>query len=135
MDPADHKGVLAVLVLAGGLLNWSALAEDAGQHPTQIKANYGVYWAGLHLGDVRLTMTVDGSDYQMRGDGKFSIMGGLLYEWHGGTSSTGNLAKGAAKPSLYTLSYSGGDKQSELRISFSDGGVSQVSMLPEKRFA
>ena len=133
MHTADHKKAVAIVILAGGLFSGSTFAEDAGPHATQIRANYGVYWAGLHLGDVRLAMTVDGSDYQMKGDGRFSIMGGLLYEWHGRTSSAGNLVKGTAKPSQYTLSYSGGDKQSDLRISFSDGAVTQVSISPEKR--
>jgi Protein of unknown function (DUF3108) len=126
MEPADYKGALTVLILVGGFLSGSASAEDAGQHAIHIRANYGVYWAGLHLGDVRLAMTVDGSNYQMKGDGRFSILAGLLYEWHGGTSSAGNLAKGNPKLSLYTVSYAGGDKQSDLRISFSDGAVSQV---------
>jgi hypothetical protein len=133
MKLTNQSGHLAVLVVAGSLFSGGAVAEHASRGGAQITANYGVYWAGLHLGDVRLAMTVDGSDYQMKGDGRFSILGGLLYDWHGGTSSAGNLGKGHPKPSLYTLSYSGGDKQSDLRISFSNGAVSQVSISPEKR--
>jgi hypothetical protein len=133
MKRADHKAAFAVLAVTGSLLSGSALAEDEGQQGVQIRASYGVYWAGLRLGDVRLAMTVDSSHYQMKGDGRFSILGGLLYDWHGGTSSAGNLGRGNPKPSLYTLSYSGGDKQSKLRISFSDGAVNQVLISPEKR--
>jgi hypothetical protein len=43
----------------------------------QITANYGVYWAGLHFGDVRLVITVRGSRYKMKGNGRFSVMGSL----------------------------------------------------------
>jgi hypothetical protein len=53
---------------------------------TRITANYGVYWAGLHFGDVRLVITVRDSDYQMKGDGRFSVLGGLIYEGSGGAS-------------------------------------------------
>ena len=42
-------------------------------------------------------------------------------------------AKSGPKPSLYTLSYSGGDKHGDVRISFADGAVSDVSMSPKKR--
>ena len=37
------------------------------------------------------------------------------------------------KPSLYTLNYSGGDKHGDVRISFADGAVSDVSISPKKR--
>jgi hypothetical protein len=132
MQPMALKR-LAILIIAGSLLGGEAFAEDAGLAATRIIVNYGVYWAGFHFGDVRLIMTVRGSDYQMKGDGQFSVLGGLIYAWRGGTTSAGKLGKGSPKPSLYTLSYSGGDKQHDLRISFADGAVTQVVILPEKR--
>ena len=55
------------LIVASALLRGGALAEDAGRGATQITANYGVYWAGLHFGDVRLDITVRSSDYEMKG--------------------------------------------------------------------
>ena len=109
------------------------MAEDAGRGATQITANYGVYWAGLHFGDVRLDITVRSSDYEMKGDGRFSVLGGLIYEWRGDTTSEGKLSKSGPKPSLYTLNYSGGDKHGDVRISFADGAVSDVSISPKKR--
>jgi Protein of unknown function (DUF3108) len=130
LNSMQHTGVLAALVLVGGL---SVSASAGDQHAIQVRANYGVYWAGLHLGDVQLAMSVDGSDYTMTGEGRFSMLGGLLYNWHGDTSSRGNLTKDSPKPSLYALSYSGGDKKTDLRISFSDGAVSEVSISPKKR--
>jgi hypothetical protein len=121
------------LVVAATLFSGRALAEGAGQDATTITANYGVYWAGLRFGDVRLNITVSGSRYKMKGSGRFSVMGGLIYEWRGTTTSAGELTKSGPKPSLYTLSYSGGDKHADVRISFADGAVSDVSMSPKKR--
>ena len=121
------------LVVASTLLRGGALAEDANQGATKIIANYGVYWAGLRFGDVRLVITVRGSRYKMKGNGRFSVMGGLIYEWRGNTASTGELTKSGPEPSLYTLSYSGGDKHGDVRISFVDGAVSDVAMSPKKR--
>ena len=77
---------------------------------TRITANYGVYWAGLHFGDIRLDITLRGSDYEMKGDGQSSALAGLIYKWSGGTTSAGKLGKSGPQPSLYTLEYSGGDK-------------------------
>jgi hypothetical protein len=114
------------------LLVGGASAEDVGRI-IQIRANYGVYWAGLHFGDVHLVIRVRNSDYEMKGDGRFSLMGGLIYEWNGGTASAGTLGKSGPQPSLYTLSYSGGDKHGAVRISFSGGAVSDVSSSPSKR--
>lgn len=121
------------LIVASALLRGGALAEDARRAATRITANYGVYWAGLHFGDIRLDITVRSSDYEMKGDGQSSVLGGLIYEWSGGTTSAGKLSKSGPQPSLYTLSYSGGDKHGDVRISFSGGAVSEVSTLPKKR--
>ena len=121
------------LIVASALLRDGALAEDAHRAATRITANYGVYWAGLHFGDIRLDITLRGSDYEMKGDGQSSALAGLIYEWSGGTTSAGKLGKSGPQPSLYTLEYSGGDKHADVRISFSGGAVSEVSTSPPKR--
>ena len=125
--------LFAVHVAVACLVGGDAFAEDADLATTTITAHYGVYWAGLHFGDVRLLMTARNAEYEMKGDGKFSVMGGLIYHWEGGTMSSGRLGKSGPQPSLYTLSYSGGDKHGNVRISFSEGAVSNVSTLPKKR--
>ena len=61
------------LVVASTLLSGGALAEGAGQDATTITANYGVYWAGLRFGNVRLDITVSGSRYKMKGSGRFQL--------------------------------------------------------------
>jgi hypothetical protein len=121
------------LIVASALSRGGAWAEDAGRTATQITVNYGVYWAGLHFGDVRLDITVRDFDYQMKGDGQSSVLGGLIYKWRGGTTSAGKLSKSGPQPSLYTLNYSGGSKHGDVRISFSGGAVSDVSTSPKKR--
>ena len=125
--------VAFLLVIASSTFSGGALAEDAGRGTTRITADYGVYWAGLHFGDVHLVITVRDSDYQMKGDGRFSLLGGLIFDWRGATTSAGQLGKSGPKPSLYTLSYSGGNKQGEVRVAFAGGAVAQVVTSPTKR--
>jgi hypothetical protein len=121
-------GLIAICLMAGG-----ALAQNAPRTATYITANYGVYWAGLHFGDVRLSITLRNADYEMKGDGHFALLGGLLYEWSGDTASSGKLGRSGPRPSLYTLSYQGGDKHGDVRIAFANGAVSDISILPKKR--
>jgi hypothetical protein len=115
------------------LMTGGALAQDADRAPTHITANYGVYWVGLHFGDVRLRITLRNAAYEVEGDGHFSVLGGLLYAWSGDTASAGKLGKSGPRPSLYTLSYQGGDKHGDVRIDFANGAVSDVSISPKKR--
>jgi len=133
LAPGSSLRLLAVQIAVACLVGGVSFAEDTDRATTRITANYGVYWTGLHFGDVRLLMTVRNADYELKGDGKFSVMGGLIYHWEGGTMSSGKLGQSGPQPSLYTLSYSGGDKHGNVRISFSEGAVSNVSTLPEKR--
>ena len=125
--------LFAIHQVVACLASGGAAAEDAGRIATKITVNYGVYWSGLHFGDVRVVINVRDFDYEMKGDGQSSFLGGLIYEWSGGTTSAGKLSKSGPQPSLYTLSYSTGDKHSDVRISFSGGAVSDVSTSPKKR--
>jgi len=109
----------------------SVFADDARPGTTQIVASYRVKFAGFHFGDVHLTMALKGSEYQMNGEGRFSVLGGLIYDWRGATASSGKVGKSGPKPSMYTLSYSGGDKRGDVRIYFGDGAVKQVSISPK----
>jgi Protein of unknown function (DUF3108) len=123
----------SLLLIATGALSKGAVAEDANRSTTQITANYGVYWAGLHFGDVRLLISLHNAEYQMKGDGRFSVLGGLIFDWRGNTMSKGKLKNSTPTPSLYTLRYSGGDKRGDVRVSFAEGGVSEVALSPKKR--
>jgi hypothetical protein len=125
--------LLGLLFITGSLMSSGVFAEDTRPGATQVIAKYRVYFAGLHFGDVRLRMALRGSDYEMNGEGRFSILGGLIYDWRGTTTSSGKIAKFGPKPSVYNLSYSGGDKRGDLHISFGGGAVTQVSMSPKKR--
>ena len=102
--------VAGALSAGGALAVGGALAEDAGRAATRVSATYGVYWAGLHFGDIRVDISVRGSEYELEGDGKFSGVGGMIYKWSGGTTGAGTLETAGPQPSLYTLNYAGGNK-------------------------
>jgi hypothetical protein len=76
-----------LLLITGSLMSSGVFAEDARPGATQIIASYRVYFAGFHFGDARLTMALRGTEYQMNGEGRFSVLGGLIADYRGTTTS------------------------------------------------
>jgi Protein of unknown function (DUF3108) len=111
----------------------AAFAEDSATSTHRIIANYRVDFGGFNLGNFRLTTLLRGSEYETRGEGKFSVMGGLLYAWHGSTSSKGKVTDGAPEPATYVFDYDGGDGSQRLHVTFDNGDVTQVSMEPPNK--
>jgi Protein of unknown function (DUF3108) len=135
MRVARHCLNLATLtILSCGVIGSpsgrTALAEDSAASTKRIVATYRVDLGGFNLGDFRLTTVLRGSDYEMRGEGQFSVMGGLLYSWRGTTASKSKVTGVGPEPAIYALSYNAGDKSRQLRVTFDNGDVTQVSVAP-----
>lgn len=99
----------------------------------QIMATYRVDLAAFNLGEFHLIAKLKDSAYELRAQGRFSLISGLIYSASGRTTSIGKLSKLGAEPSRFTVNYKGGNKKEERRISFVDGVVDQVSIVPRKR--
>jgi hypothetical protein len=130
--------VVAALTLgvSGSPGGEGARAEDApvaAVASSRIVVVYRVDLAGFNLGDFRLTTTFRGPAYEMRGEGRFSVLEGLLFDWRGSTASAGNLTSAGPEPAMYALNYSGSDESGQVRMTFGGGAVTQVSTLPVKR--
>jgi hypothetical protein len=120
--------------LGGNFPADTALAEDGLSSPSRITAVYRVDLAGFNLGNFKLTTTFRGEDYQMRGEGRFTVLQGLIYEWRGVTANSGRVTSTGPEPATYAFSYSDSGKQSErLRMTFGDRAVTGVSIVPRKR--
>jgi hypothetical protein len=120
--------------LGGNLPSGNAYAENTLSTAARITAVYRVELAGFNLGDFRLTTVFRGDDYEMRGEGRFTILQGLVYEWRGVSASTGRVTSTGPEPSMYALNYSdGGKKTEQLRMTFGDRAVTGVSIIPNKR--
>jgi hypothetical protein len=119
--------------LSGAPAVQEAVAEYSIGQASRISAIYRVELAGFNLGNYRLTATFNGDDYEMRGEGRFSVLQGLIYNWTGSTASRGKVTGNGPTPSMYALSYKGSDKAGQLRMTFNAGVVTEVSMVPRKR--
>ena len=139
MQRARHCLSLAAVAaltcgLGGNFPADTAYAENGLFSARRIIAVYRVDLAGFNLGDFRLTTTFRGDDYEMRGEGRFSILEGLIYEWRGVTASSGRVTRTGPEPDMYAFNYSDSGKQSErLRMTFNGRAVTGVSIIPRKR--
>ena len=133
MTPRRHGlFLIATLLLVLEPSQGGGAAEELPAHG-QILATYEVDLAGFNLGEFRLSAKFKGSTYDMQADGRFSLLVGGLYRATGTTTSTGKLTKVGPESSTFTLSYEGGGKKEARRVSFADGGVGEVSIIPPKR--
>ncbi|MET0157553.1 MAG: DUF3108 domain-containing protein [Methyloceanibacter sp.] len=138
MVSARHfLSLAAVAVLTCGLGGTpsgdSAFAESSLGSANRITAVYRVDLAGFNLGDFRLTTQFRGTDYEMRGEGRFSVLSGLVFDWRGTTASKGRFNGTGPEPAMYSLNFQGGDKSQQLRMTFDGGAVTKVSRVPKKR--
>ena len=138
MQQARHYLSLAAVAvmtlgLGGHLPTGNALAENSLSAASRITAVYRVDLAGFNLGNFNLTTVFRGDDYEMRGEARFSILQGLVYQWNGTTASTGRVTSAGPEPAMYALSYSdGGRKTEQLRMTFGAGAVTEVQIVPDK---
>jgi hypothetical protein len=128
-------GLAAAAALAGLLGGQfpagEASAESSLITPSRFTAVYRVDIGSFNLGNFTLTTTFRGEDYQMRGEGRFSVLQGLIYEWHGITASTGRVTSAGPEPAMYAFNYSDSGKKIErLRITFDGRSVTGVSIIP-----
>ena len=109
-----------------------ALAEDAISTETRLVANYRIDLDNFNLGSFRFTTLLSGSNYRVRGDGHFSILGGLLYDLRTTTASSGKVTSAGPEPATYVLSYAAGGDSGQLRMSFDAGTVTELSIVPQQ---
>ena len=139
MHHARHcLSLIAVAALTCGLGGnfpfGAAHAESASA--SRITAVYRVEVGGFNLGDFHLTTTFRGDDYQMRGEARFTVLQGLIYEWRGITSGTGRVTSSGPEPTAYGFSYSDSAKAAErVRMTFEAGDVTDVSIVPKTRLS
>jgi hypothetical protein len=123
---------VCILLFCGGSLHGGVFAEEAPATATRVVADYRVDLADFNLGNFRFTALLKGSDYQMRGEGHFSMLGGLLYDWRAITASSGKVTSSGPEPAMYALSYGGGGEAGQLRMSFDAGTVTGLSIAPKR---
>jgi len=126
------KALIAALLLGCGWLSGSTLAADSAGTETRVVAGYRIDLDNFNLGTFHFTTILSGSDYRVQGAGRFSILGGLLYDLQTTTASSGKITSTGPEPTSYALSYAGGGDAGQLRMSFDAGAVTALSIIPKR---
>jgi hypothetical protein len=138
MRARQYLSFAAVVALTCGLGEGfpleTASAEISLSPPSKITAIYRVDLGSFNLGNFKVTTTFRGEDYQMRGEGRFTVLQGLIYEWRGAMAGSGRVTSTGPEPAMYAFNYSDSAKMFErLRMTFDGRAVSAVSIVPRRR--
>ena len=121
-----------ILFLLAGLPG-DAASVEASRAQVKIVATYDVTLASFSLGEFQLKARLKGPSYRMQGEGRFSLFLGRVYKSSGTVASTGRLKKLGPESVSFVVSYEGGGKEEERRISFNSGDVTDVTIVPPKK--
>ena len=99
MGAGRHALVFAGFILVTCSLLRAVFAEEAPA-AIRIVSVYRIDLGDFNLGDFRFTTLLKGAEYQMRGEGHFSMLGGLIYNWRGVTASSGKLSNLGPEPHI-----------------------------------
>jgi len=124
--------LIGCLLLCCSVLPGRILAGASTAAETRVVANYRIDLDNFNLGSFRFTTQLNGSDYRVRGDGHFSLLGGLLYNLRTTTASSGKVTDAGPEPKMYLLSYASGSDSGQLRMSFDAGAVTALSIIPRR---
>src|SRR5690606_35647073 len=91
-----------------------------------------VSFNGFDIGTFRFESSVDSATYSLAGSAKVSALLGVL-KWSGTTQSTGDLTRGAPKPSEYSFKYKSSSKSGSVDMKFSKGHVAERKLVPPSR--
>ena len=97
--------------------------------PTQITATYKVTFNGFDVGSFRFQSQISPQGYALDGAAELSALLGA-FQWKGVTRSSGTVQGDAPKPAGYTFDFKGNSKTGAVKMSFKDGDVANVSLLP-----
>jgi hypothetical protein len=137
-DAGNGMNVRAFSALCLGLallLSGLSRAVPAEEAPSKgkISATYEVALVSFNLGEFTIDARFEGSAYELKGEGRFSLFLGRTYKSSGSAESAGRFASGGLEPSSFKLSIKNGDKREARRVSFARGAVSQVTFNPQKK--
>lgn len=128
-----NRAVFLAALLAAGSLAQAGGSAAVGAAGQEIRATYRVSLSAFTLGELKVAASLNGSDYDMQADGRFSLITGMLYSASGSTTSAGNWSKAGPRPAKFTLRFEDGKKKERRELRFTRGSVADVTIVPRKK--
>jgi CBS domain-containing protein len=110
--------VLAVLAAAGG---------GRADAQTRLKAHYTLSMTGVPIGQIAWLVTIGEQRYTTSANGKASGVLSVLVNGEGSVDVRGMIVEGYATPRFFTSKSIDDEGNSELRMTFEDGSVKELS--------
>jgi hypothetical protein len=139
MNAARVKPVKASRFIAAAFLAASgfigAAAGTLAADRNKVIAEYDISFNGFNIGSFRVDSAFSPDQYSMKADARISVLAGILFEWHGKTTSSGGMSAGAPRPEAYSFGYTTSDKRETIDVEFDNNNVKQVAVSPPQREA
>jgi hypothetical protein len=112
-------------VTAGGA---PALAQSK-----KVTANYNINFNGMNIGQIKFWSDQDPKEYKIKARATISLLAGILFEWQGDTSSSGQVMAKLPRPYAYSFGYRTSDKRESIDIKFANNIVEEIAVNPPQR--
>lgn len=99
---------------------------------SKVTTTYNINFSGFNIGTFRLNAQLDGDEYRLAANASISVLGGILFEWKGKTTSSGHIRSGP-RPYGYSFGYRTADKGEDIDVRFSNNTVREIAVTPPQR--
>lgn len=112
-------------LLAGLFLGLPAAVEAAG-----VRVDYGLWLAGLPLGEADLSTRIDGDRYRAEVKVRLTGLAGAVTGGRGAGTATGSVAEGRPVPSGFAVTTASSSAQRSIRMGLKRGNVADLAITP-----
>lgn len=124
---------LPVFFSASLLGFWAAAPAPVAAKDQKVTADYSINFNGIGIGDFKITSDMNNDQYAIQARARISVLAGMLFEWRGDTSSTGQVMARRPHPLTYSFGYRTGDKGENIDVKFSNNVVEEIAVSPPQR--
>ena len=136
---AGRRGTsrFASFVVAGAALLCGVILAgrpvSAVEQPKKVTAEYNINFNSMNIGTFKLWSDLDSKEYSVKARANISLLAGILFEWQGDTSSSGQVMARLPRPYSYSFGYSTSEKRESIDIKFSNNSVEEIAVNPPQR--
>jgi hypothetical protein len=121
---------LAFSALAFCVFAPTARAKDAAK---KVNAEYAINFNGIGIGTFKLWSDIYDKEYSLKARASISVLAGILFEWVGDTSSSGEVLAKLPRPYSYSFGYRTSDKRETIDVKFSNNIVQEIALNPPQK--
>lgn len=119
-----------LLLASSAACGGPASAKDA---PRKVTADYSINFNGLSIGSFKLWSNLYDHEYSLKAKATISVLAGIIFEWQGDTSSSGEVMAKLPRPYSYSFGYHSNNKHETVDVKFSNNNVDEIAVDPPQK--